>query len=104
MFVLTFWSCKKIRLISKFMTSQPGKQTISIHILPNVSINKDNQTVKLGYSIEHNMRNILREKSYTKFGEETIPRPFSKRSKLNISQDQYSKVLYSLQIICFHLI
>ena len=30
------------------------------------------------------MRNIFLEKSYTKCGEETIPRPFSKKSKLSV--------------------
>ena len=35
------------------------------------------------------MRNILfLEKSYTKCGEETIARPFSKKSKLSTSLDQ----------------
>ena len=29
----------------KFMTSQPGKQTIAIQILPNISRSKGNQTV-----------------------------------------------------------
>ena len=42
------------------------------------------------------MRNIFLEKLYTKCGEETIPRPFSEKLKLSISQDQLSKVLYSL--------
>ena len=36
---------RKIRLISKFMTSQPGLQTIGIHILPNISQSKGNQAV-----------------------------------------------------------
>ena len=42
-FCLDFWACrtneliKKIRLISKFMTSQPGYQAITIHMLPNIS-------------------------------------------------------------------
>ena len=36
---------KKIRLISKFMTSQPGKQTITIHILTNILRSKGNQTM-----------------------------------------------------------
>ena len=27
----------KLKLISKCMTSQPGKQAIAIHILPNIS-------------------------------------------------------------------
>ena len=28
----------KLRLISKFMISQPGLQTITMHILPNINI------------------------------------------------------------------
>ena len=79
---------KTIRLISKFMTSQPGWQTIAIHILPNISRSKDNQTMKFGQLIEYNMRNIFVEKSYTRCGGETISRPFSKKSKLSISLDQ----------------
>ena len=61
------------------MTSQPGKQTIAIHLLPNISRSKDNQTKKLGQLIECNMGNISLEKSYTKYGGETIPGPFSKK-------------------------
>ena len=38
--------------------------------------------------IEYNMRNIFLEKPNTKCGGETIPRPFSKKLKLNISLDQ----------------
>ena len=37
---------RNIRLISKFMTSQPGHQRISKHILLNISRIKDNQTMK----------------------------------------------------------
>ena len=91
---MTFWSCRKngsirkISLISKSMTSQPGQQTIEIYILPNISRNKGNQAVKFGQLIEHNMRNIFVEKSYTKCAGETIPRPFSKKSKLSFSLDQ----------------
>ena len=36
------------------MTSQPGLQTIAIHILPNISRSKGNQTMKLGQLIEYN--------------------------------------------------
>ena len=43
------------------MTSQPGKQTAAIHILPNISRSKGNQTKKFGQLIEH-MRNIFLEK------------------------------------------
>ena len=52
--------------------------------------------MKFGQLIEYKMRNILFEKSYTRYGRETSPRPFSGKLKLSISLDQYSKVLYSL--------
>ena len=70
------------------MTSQPGQQTIAIHILPNISRTKGNQAMKFGQLIEYNMRSIFVEKSYTKCAGETIPRPLSKISKLSISLDQ----------------
>ena len=38
------------------MMSQLGKQTIAIHILPNISRSKGNQTMKLGQLTEHNTR------------------------------------------------
>ena len=78
------------------MMSQPGKQKISIQILPTISRSKDKQTMKFGQLIEYNMRNIFLEKSYTKCGGETITRLFSKKSKLRISLDQQYKFLYSL--------
>ena len=55
--------------------------------------------MKFGQVIEYNMRNIFLEKSYTNCGGETIPRPFSKKSKLSISLDQYFKVLYILFLL-----
>ena len=76
---MTFWSCRKngsirkIRLISKSMTSQPGQQTIAIHIMPNMLRSKDNQATKFGQLIKYNMRNNFVEKSYTKCAGETIP-------------------------------
>ena len=60
------------------MTSQPGQQTMTIHILPNISRSKGNQTVKFGQLIDYNMRHIFLEKSYKKCGGETIHRPFPK--------------------------
>ena len=42
------------------------------------------------------MRKSFLDKSYTKYVGETIPRPFSKKSKLSISLNQWYKVLYSL--------
>ena len=44
------------------MTSQQGKQTMAIHIMPNISRNKGNQTMKFTQLIEYNMRNIFLEK------------------------------------------
>ena len=61
------------------MTSQPGQKTIVIHMLPNISRSKCNQTIKFGQLIECNMRNIFLEKSYTKCGGETSYRPFSEK-------------------------
>ena len=46
------------------------------------------KAVKFGQLIQHNMRNIFVEKSYTKYAAATIPRPSFKKSKLNISLDQ----------------
>ena len=70
------------------MTSQSGQHLIVIHILPNISRSKGNQTVKLGQFLEYNMRNIFLETSFKKCGGETSPRPFSGKSKLSISFDQ----------------
>ena len=55
--------------------------------------------MKFGHLIECNMRNIFLEKSYTKCGGETSPRPFSEKLKLSISLDQQSKVLYNLLLL-----
>ena len=53
-------------------------------------------TTKFPEIPEYNLRKIFLEKSYAKCGEETVPRPFSKKSELSISLDQYFQVLYSL--------
>ena len=41
------------------MTSQPGKHTTAIQVLPYISRSKDNQTKKFGQLVEYNMRNIF---------------------------------------------
>ena len=76
---------RKIKLISKFMTSQPGKK-IAINILPNMSRSEENRTVKFDQLME--VRNTFLEKPYIKCRGDTIPRPFSKRSKLSIFLDE----------------
>ena len=64
------------------MTSQPGKQTITIQILSNISKSKNNQTMKFGQLIEtfllrNHTQNVV-EKYF-----------ISKKSKFSISLDQY---------------
>ena len=60
------------------MTSQPGEHCST----PNISRSNGDQTIKFGQLIKHNMRNIFLEKSYTKCGEETIPKLFFKKNKI----------------------
>ena len=76
------------------MTSQPGKQTVLIHVLPNILRNKDNQAMKFGQLRECNMKNIFLEKSYIKCGGEASTRPFSEELKSSISLDQQSEFLF----------
>ena len=49
--------------------------------------------MKCGQLINYNLENYFLEKSYTKYGGETSPRPFSEESNLSISLGQWSKVL-----------
>ena len=79
---------RKKRLISNFITSQPGYQTILIHILSNISRSKGSQTMKFSQLIECDIKNIFLEKPYTKCGRETSPRPFSEKLKLRICLDR----------------
>ena len=55
------------------MMSQPDLQTIVIHIFPNISRSKGNQTIKFGQLIGCN---IFVEKS--KCGNNLVPEPFLK--------------------------
>ena len=59
------------------MTSQPGKQTIAIHILPNISRSKGNQTMKLDQLIEYNKKIIVLQKLCRKWGRQTNSKPLS---------------------------
>ena len=45
------------------MTSQPGLQRITVHILHNISRSKENQTSKFCQVKESNKRNIFIQKS-----------------------------------------
>ena len=48
------------------MTSQLSFKKIKMHILPNVSQSKGNETMKFDQLIEHNKRNISLQKSCKK--------------------------------------
>ena len=69
-------------------------------ILANILRSKENQKKKFGQLIEHNMETIFLEKSFSKCGEGTIPGPFSKKSKLNISWINSLK----FHTVCFYCV
>ena len=48
------------------MTSQTGKQTFGINILPGISKRKGNHTMKFSQSIENNVRSMFLQKSCRK--------------------------------------
>ena len=59
------------------MMSQPGKQAIVIHILPNISRSLANKTMKFDKLMEYNLKKSLKNHIRSK----------SKKSKLDISLD-----------------
>ena len=60
------------------MTSQPGQQTIAIHIFPNIPKSKGNQTMKFEQLIEYNMRNFLLKNRTQNVLEKLFPDPYLK--------------------------
>ena len=82
-FLSWLWLCIKNGSIRKIWVTDNSN-----HILSNISRSKGNQKLKFSQLIEYKMRNIFAEKSFAKSAGETIPRPFSKKLKLSISQDQ----------------
>ena len=96
-FVLIFWSCRKtawLDNVSKFMTSQPGKQIISIHILSNITRSKNIHGIKFGQLMQYNMWNIFIEKSFTEYGRKSVTTPSS--NKLNLCSN-----ILQLCTVCF---
>ena len=89
---------KKVRLISKFVTQQSGKQTITIHILPNlpnISRNKGNQTLKFGQLIECNMRGHSKS-TFTQCRFTLVSYPLSKKVPRRLTQHKIS--IFSTQL------
>ena len=53
---------RRVRLISKYMTSKPGQQTIAIQILPNISRSKEkeiSQKVKKHFTWKNHTQNAM---------------------------------------------
>ena len=90
---------KMMKINFKIYDVKTWEETTAIHMLINISRSKCNQRMKLGLLIEYNIRNIFLEKIYTKCGDKAIPRHFSKKSKLSISLDQWSEVLYNFLLL-----
>ena len=72
------------------MTSQPGLQTIAIHILLNISQSKGNQATKFGQLIENNKRNLFLQKLCRKWGKETSCRPLIFKKSLIRGESKWS--------------
>ena len=60
------------------MASQPGWETITIHILTNISISKDNEAIKFGQLIEHNKKHFFLKNHTQNVMEILFPDPFLK--------------------------
>ena len=60
------------------MTSQPAQKAFGMHIFPNISRRKGNQTMKFGHLIEYNMRKIFLKNYTQNVVEKLFPDPFLK--------------------------
>ena len=60
------------------MISQTGQEIITIDVMPNISRNKGNQTMKFGQFIEYNIIYVFLEKSYIRLGGKVVAEPFIK--------------------------
>ena len=58
------------------MISSSGRQIITIHKLPNISRNKDNQAMQFGQLIEYNVRNIFLQSHAENEGQRQVPEIF----------------------------
>ena len=76
---MVFWSCIKAAWLERSVKFQNlWCHILAIHILPNISKSKGIQTMKSRQFMEYYITNIFLEKSFTKYGGETVPRPFLK--------------------------
>ena len=64
-----------------------------MHILPNVSRSKSNQTTKFGQLVEYNMRNIFVENHTQNVLEKLFPDPYVKYQNWKVRVPLYSYAL-----------
>ena len=88
-------SCQVTTWSRRQMTCWVGSSHSSYHPAKFVDLTPCESKDKI-FLICHVTTWSILEKSYTKWGGETIPKPFSQKSKLGISLDLKSKVLHSL--------
>ena len=77
------------------MTSQPGKQTITTYLLPNISQIKGKHAMKFGQVIEDNKINIFLQKSYRR---KLVP-GFSQFSKKVLPEVKATGLKFSFHIV-----
>ena len=90
-----------IRLNLKVITSQPGKQAIATHILPNMSRSKSNHILKFGQLTEHNIKIVSLENYTLNVLEKLFPDLFLKIQKsayLRINSLNFYKVCFYCMI------
>ena len=80
------------------MTTQPGQQTVAMHVLPSISQSKGNQTIKCGQLIEYNKRNVFLQKSCRKRGRETNSRKSFIWGKSKWSAAWFQYILLALNL------
>ena len=102
-FLRCFNFCFEFLVMQKNGLIRKTKQTIKMHIFSDMSKTKVNQTTKCGPLIEYNMKNIIVEKSFTKYDGKTRPRNIFKKSKFSISVYQQPEVSYSLFLYVFRM-
>ena len=54
---------RTLRLVLKFITSKTGPQTITIHILPNISSRKGHPVMEFSQLVKYNAKNIFDQRS-----------------------------------------
>ena len=79
-------------------------KTVAIHVLPNISRSKGNQTMKFGRLIQYNNRNIFLQKLCEKWSRETSSRPlFFFQKSLIWGEGKWSAAYFPYILIALNL-